>query len=126
LADLLLQKLQIVEITRTDRQDIGLVLAEHGFGAEDDDKIDLAYITGILADDWGFWRTVVGNLSTFTDALDELGFEAGDRQVVASRAGELLAALESVPKTRRWKLRAKIGERKKWYEDVEEDRASLM
>jgi hypothetical protein len=69
---------------------------------------------------------VVGNLGTFGDALDELGFETGDRQVVASRAAELLAELESVRKTRKWKLRAKIGERKKWYEDVEEDRASLM
>jgi hypothetical protein len=29
-------------------------------------------------------------------------------------------AIEQAPKTQKWKLRARVGERVKWYEQVEE------
>jgi hypothetical protein len=39
---------------------------------------------------------------------------------VRARLGKLDDAIEQAPKTQRWKLRARVGSRVKWYEDVEE------
>jgi hypothetical protein len=39
---------------------------------------------------------------------------------VQTRISEYLEVLEEWPKSRRWKLRAKLGERKQWYELPEE------
>jgi hypothetical protein len=39
---------------------------------------------------------------------------------VGERAGALAARIEAAPKSRRWRMRAKIGERKRWYELPEE------
>jgi hypothetical protein len=126
LADLVLQKLQIVELTREDRQDIGALLLEHPFGEEARDAIDIDYITGVLADDWGFCHTALMNLAKVRGGLSEANFDPPDRGVIDARAGELATAIENAPKTRKWRLRAKIGERKKWYDDVEEERAALL
>ena len=41
-------------------------------------------------------------------------------QRITARFDELLATIEAEPKSRGWKLRAKIGERKRWYELPEE------
>jgi hypothetical protein len=126
LADLLLQKLQIVELTLSDRQDTGVLLLEHALGPEAEEAIDVNYITGLLADDWGFCHTVLSNLEKLREKLPDTNFAAHERDVIDKRAAQLTGALESVPKTRKWKLRAKIGERKKWYEHVEEERAALL
>jgi hypothetical protein len=39
---------------------------------------------------------------------------------MTARLDALLERIEAEPKTRGWKLRAKIGERKRWYELPEE------
>ena len=126
LADLLLQKLQIVDLTLSDRQDIGVLLLEHAFGPEAEEAIDVDYITSLLADDWGFCHTVLSNLERLREKLPDTNFATDEREVIDKRAAELTGALESVPKTRKRKLRAKVGERKKWYDDVEEERSALL
>ena len=46
--------------------------------------------------------------------------KAASAQPVAVRIAKLERGLEEAPKTRAWKLRAKIGRRKRWYEIPEE------
>jgi hypothetical protein len=41
---------------------------------------------------------------------------------VREQAARFVLALEQAPKTRAWRIRAKIGERKRWYELPEEAR----
>ena len=43
-----------------------------------------------------------------------------DRSVVHERIAELQERIEDYPKSARWKVRARVGERVKWYKDVEE------
>ena len=43
-----------------------------------------------------------------------------DRKVVRERIKELKEQIDAAPKTMRWKVRGSIGERVKWYKDVEE------
>jgi hypothetical protein len=120
LADLTVLKLQVVETNEKDYLDICAIFADHEL-TEDDSGINSAYIAELAAADWGLWRTLgmVGERSE-RFALELEGFEAGE--VVAGRLRRLRAELETVPKSRGWRLRARIGDRKRRYELPEEVR----
>lgn len=112
-ADLLLSKLQIHDVTEKDLIDL-LVLLD---GAE----VDLARVLGVLGDDWGFWYTAVSNLdkaAAFVSAHP--GLDPERRRALGVRVDEIRAQLDAAPKSRRWRMRARVGPRVRWYEPVEE------
>jgi hypothetical protein len=118
--DLLLTKLQIHEFTANDLIDCIVLLTEHDLGTASGD-INSGYIAGIMRKDWGFYYTTRANLKKITDSLTgypALPADAAGR--VRDRLGRLDDAIEQAPKTQRWKLRARVGSRVKWYEDVED------
>jgi hypothetical protein len=43
-------------------------------------------------------------------------YEVPNRAEVEARLQDILHRIEAEPKTRAWKLRARLGERKRWYE----------
>jgi hypothetical protein len=119
--DLLLTKLQIHEFTANDLIDSIVLLAEHEVGPAGRDTIDRDYIVNIMRKDWGFYYTTQANLNKIADSLpDFAALPAGTAQVVRDRATGLRDAIEQAPKTQRWKLRARVGDRVKWYEHVED------
>jgi hypothetical protein len=121
LAELLLEKMQIVQINEKDVIDSIMLLREHPIGDTDKETINAVIIASILGNDWGYWRTVTGNLKVLIEKLETYdGLSDEDRQIVRERITELEARIEAAPKTLKWKVRAKIGERMKWYKDVEE------
>jgi len=121
LAELLMEKMQIFQINEKDLIDTIMLLREHPIGNNDDDQINATIITQALADDWGFWRTMTGNLKLVVEMLDRYDSLAEeDRQVVRQRVADLQQRIDAKPKTLRWTLRSKVGERVKWYKDVEE------
>ena len=119
--DLLLQKLQIVRPTVTDRIDGRVLLATHPVAAAggDAEAIDAAYVAGLLARDWGFHRTATANLRDLAASAAANG--AG--RLVAERADTLLAAIDAAPKSVRWRARARLGERVQWWQDVDDREA---
>ena len=121
LAELLLEKMQIVQINEKDLIDSIMLLREHPIGDQDHETVNAVVITRTLGNDWGFWRTVTGNLKVLDETLDHYdGLSQEDRRIVRARIKELEARIESQPKSLIWKARARIGERVKWYKDVEE------
>ena len=121
LAELMLEKMQIVQINEKDLIDSVMLLREHPIGDSDQETINAAVIAGILSKDWGFWRTVTGNLRLLDEKLAAYqGLSEADRKVVHDRIHELQGRIEAAPKSLGWKARAQIGERVKWYKDVEE------
>jgi len=121
LAELLLEKMQIARINEKDLIDTIMLLREHPLGPGDDETVNLGVVTGLTSRDWGLWRTVTGNLTIVGEhLLIYPQLNAGDRRIVAERLQELLQAIDDAPKTPGWRLRAAVGERLKWYEDVEE------
>ncbi len=121
LAELLLEKMQIVQINEKDLIDSIMLLREHPIGDTDHETINAKVITDILANDWGFWRTVTANLKLLDERLAAYRDLADDdRNVVHGRIKELQDRIEAAPKSLRWKARTQIGERVKWYKDVEE------
>jgi hypothetical protein len=121
LAELLLEKMQIVQINEKDLIDSVMLLREHPIGDTDKETINASVISRILANDWGFWRTVTGNLTLLDEKLEHYeGLSREDRQVVHGRIKQVQNRIEAESKSLRWKARARIGERVKWYKDVEE------
>ena len=127
-ADLLLSKLQIVELNSKDAQDICYLLAK--FPVADGDSIGtigLARIGELISSDWGWWRTITLNLIKVHELVttDHEG-PAGPlhpknaEHDVPSALMKIHSYAEEVPKSGKWKLRSKIGEKKKWYQVPEE------
>jgi Uncharacterised nucleotidyltransferase len=120
LAELLLTKLQIVEINDKDLRDTATVLLGHEVADRDGDAVNAGRVAALCAADWGLWRTSGLTLERLRAALPGLGLAAGERAVVDQRAGALWDSVEAAPKGMRWKLRARVGDRVRWYEEPEE------
>lgn len=121
LAELLLEKMQIVQINEKDVIDTIMLLREHPVGHNDDETINMDVIAKLTSNDWGWWRTLTQNLGVVEEFLgryQQLSDE--DREVVRERLHQLRNYIDEQPKTLRWKVRASIGDRVKWYEDVED------
>lgn len=119
LADLFLSKLQIHEITENDLIDMAVLLAEHQ--PAEGGELDQGRVVSMLVDDWGFQHSAEENLAKLHDAMGRWpDLPVPVRSRVEERIQQLEHALETNAKSRRWKLRARLGERLRWYEDVGE------
>ena len=121
LSDLLLEKLQIVSFSKKDVLDSLLLLKSHTVTAKEGlETISTDRVAHILSKDWGFWYTVTTNLQGIKEYVKEMSVlttqEASD---ISSKVEKLHDAANSVPKSLRWKLRAIIGPRRRWYNPVE-------
>ncbi|MDQ3947142.1 MAG: hypothetical protein M3357_18680 [Actinomycetota bacterium] len=120
LAELVLEKMQIVEINEKDVIDTIMLLLEHPLADHDREAINIGYVAHLCARDWGLWRTLTMNLGKVRQLAEGYELEDGEKATVGARVGEGLQRIEREPKSRKWKLRAVIGDRKKWYRDVGE------
>ena len=122
--DLLLTKLQVVEQNEKDVHDILYLLS--GFEVREGDEpgtIGLERFGKVVADDWGWWRTATGSLESAIRHVE--GDLAGLVPSAASfdsvaQARALREHADTVPKSLRWKIRSRVGERVQWYELPEE------
>jgi len=128
--DALLEKLQIWEaFSAKDLKDCLLLLKSCQVNEEK--GIDASYIAKLLSSDWGFWYTATTNLNKihrFISELERFGPDTGinpkqisseDRKEIATKIETLLKAIDDEPKSFGWKMRAKIGTSRKWYNPVE-------
>jgi hypothetical protein len=123
--DILLSKLQIVELNEKDARDIFQLLAGVPLGdggAADGPVLDTGRFAALIAADWGWWRTTTGNLERLPAlAADKPELvPSGAPQDPVAQAERLLELARSVPKGMKWKLRANVGDRVRWYELPEE------
>lgn len=116
LADLLLSKLQVVEMNEEELREIYALVYDHELGAQvDPEKIDTAFIVNLCSDDWGWYKTVTMNIERAVSLAEDLLGEQ-EREVFLARIGRLKQMIEGSPKSLRWQLRARIGESARWYE----------
>ncbi len=121
--DLLLEKMQIVEINLKDFKDTLVLMLEHPLGsARDGNKhIDADYIVAMMSKDWGFYYTFTTNLRRVPDYIKEFPAITGaDADTIRGRIDDLLQRIDQAPKSLGWKLRSKIGTRALWYQEVSE------
>jgi hypothetical protein len=120
LAELLLTKLQIIELNEKDVRDALALLYDHPVEDKDGDAINGAQIARLCAADWGLWRTFTANLGSLGNHLERYDLPAESKRRIEDRVGELQGRIEREPKTFGWKMRSKIGDRKRWYQLPEE------
>jgi hypothetical protein len=118
-ADLLLTKLQVVALNEKDLRDICALLADHALGPG---GIELQRILDVTQSDWGFEHTIHRTLAVVDERTGELGLTPDVAATIVERARDLDAALQAAPKSARWRMRARVGERVRWYEEPEEAR----
>jgi len=124
-AELLLTKLQVAEVNAKDLSDAAMLLWDHepvrDPGAGDGpDVLNLTRLARVCGEDWGLFTTVTDNLAACADHLAELSIGAADAARIDGRIGLIRQALDDVPKSLSWRMRARVGRRVRWYEVPEE------
>jgi hypothetical protein len=121
LAEMVLEKMQIVRINEKDVIDTIMLLLEHPLADADAETINIQYISKMCSEDWGLWRTVTMNLDKVKVlAQGYAQLSESDKRHVAEQVDTALARIEAEPKTTGWRLRSRVGDRVKWYKDVDE------
>ena len=121
LAELLLEKMQIVQINEKDVIDTIMLLLEHPLGDIDEESINIKRVAALCAADWGLWRTTTMNLNKvrlLAQGYEQLTPE--QKNTIEAQVQKALARIEEEPKSMAWRLRARVGDRVKWYKDVDE------
>lgn len=122
LAELVLTKLQIVEMNEKDIRDVCALFLDHPLGEGDQETVNLRRITQLTGDDWGLWKTVTLSLDKVRRYLETVEMERAASETVRARVAELESALSSSPKSMRWRMRERVGDKVKWYDLPEEVR----
>ena len=122
LAELYLSKAQIVELNRKDILDLLALLLDHEVGPGDKETINSDLIAGLCAKDWGLYTTISMTIQKLRDFLDEgsIDLEEDKVQTIKRRLIAMEKAMDVAPKTMAWKMRARVGTRVRWYEEVGE------
>lgn len=116
-SDLLLSKLQVVQTNEKDFKDIVTILCDYDL-TDDESGVSTTRIVQICSEDWGWWRTVTMVIEKALDEVDRLAGEHSSE--VRGRLERLLDVINRSSKSRKWKLRARVGERVRWHEEPEE------
>ena len=118
---LLLEKMQIVEINEKDIIDTMMLFLEHDAGTQHDREIiDLGRIGELCGDDWGLWRTVTMNLGKVLSISASSKLDNDQKMRIKEQVELVLNYLNTCKKSRKWKMRSMIGDRVKWYKEVDE------
>lgn len=121
LMELLLQKLQIIELNLKDLRDMQMLLREHDVGAGDVEVINKMLLASYCSRRWGIWHTVMTNLSILkTHTAQDTDLTAEDKVVIEARIKDLQQTIDTHPKTLGWRIRALVGTKMRWYNTVEE------
>ena len=122
--DVLLSKLQIVELNEKDAWDIfhllsGVPLSQ---GSRGGPVLDTDRFARLLGADWGWWRTVTGNLAKLPALAQDQPqlLPPGAQHDPLAQASALAEVAQAAPKGVKWKLRSNVGDRVRWYELPEE------
>jgi hypothetical protein len=113
--------MQIVQINEKDIIDTIMLLLEHPLGDSDQETINIKRIAELCAADWGLWRTTTMNLGKvriLAQSYEQLTPE--QKAAIDAQVQKALTRIEQEPKAMAWRLRSRVGDRVKWYKDVEE------
>jgi hypothetical protein len=117
LADLVATKLQIVELNEKDVKDLLAIFRDHELGDDDKDseKINKEHLARLCAKDWGIYKTFTVNLSKLDTMLGSFA-RLEQMNQLKERVQGLVTCIEAEPKSLGWKMRAKVGEKRAWYQ----------
>jgi hypothetical protein len=126
--ELLLSKLQIIELTDNDQSDIYNLLFHNEVVSDAQANgfpvLDASFIAGLCASDWGLGRTCKLNLERSLSNLPTSALTPDEQATVGARLTKLADRIDAEPKTMKWRMRDRVGDRVRWYNEPEEEAAS--
>lgn len=120
LAELLLTKLQIVQLNERDERDIYNLCYHHDVVANGEPGIEAGLVAELCARDWGLWRTCRGTIEHCLGDLGNYELSAEQRGVIEDRLRRLWERIDGAPKSSKWRMRNRVGDRVRWYDEPEE------
>ena len=123
LADLLATKLQVVEITEREYRDVMALVRDHELADSDKlETINVSYLAALCGNDWGIYKTFTVNIGNILNALPKYELDPESKAIVQRRLEEIRNRIENEPKSVRWRIRARVGDKAQWYELPEQDK----
>lgn len=120
ITDLLLTKLQIARLTAKDATDIITMLEDHKIGfVNDQETLNVEYMAKLCSSNWGLHKTVTENLLKMTEVIEKKSLEDAERKGLVRKLEAIQNIVKVKKKTLRWSFRSIIGERVRWYQDIE-------
>jgi hypothetical protein len=117
LPDLLLSKLQVVQLNKKDVLDILAILQDYEVTqGSDREVLNTRFIARLCGKDWGWYKTVTINIDKVISMTGDYMEPGEAKDTVIRRLQRLKEVIEACPKSLKWRLRAIIGERSRWYE----------
>jgi hypothetical protein len=127
LSDLLLTKLQIVEINEKDYKDMICMLKDYEIGDTDGEGlINGEYIAKLCSKDWGIFKTITNNLNGTLSFLSNFHLEEKEKDIIKGKIEKLQNQIENKPKSSKWRLRAIVGEKAAWYDLPDKDKPVVV
>jgi hypothetical protein len=127
ISDILITKLQIYTMNEKDLRDILTIVKDVPIDEEDKSGvINVKYVAQLCAKDWGLYTDILSNIDKCLNLMHHYNLSPEEIEQIQNKLKKLKEAIENEPKTRRWKLRAKIGKKKAWYRVVEEEGAKSV
>ncbi len=123
ITELVMTKLQVMEKTEKEYRDLLAAFSDFEV-TEGGQGIDGGRIASLCAADWGLYTTFSKSLTALKRWAGDLAGD--DKAVISARIGELQALLDAKPKTLSWRMRARIGEKARWYEVPESDGDAML
>jgi hypothetical protein len=113
ITQLLMTKLQVVE--KTDKEYLDMMVAFRDFDVtKGGGGIEGNEIAELCSKDWGLYTTFRKSLEAVLARVETLSGD--DKDLIVPRVQKLMAMMEAEPKSLGWKMRARVGEKAKWYD----------
>jgi hypothetical protein len=112
-------KLQIARLTDKDVRDILALLLDHVSDGQNG-NIEFEYVARLMNNDWGWWRTASETVGRVQELDEGLDLRSELRSLVGGALERLSLALDAGPRSRRWRMRARVGDRMPWRNEPEE------
>jgi hypothetical protein len=117
LPDLLLSKLQVVQLNKKDVMDIYAILQDYEVKeGSDSEVLNTGFITRLCGNDWGWYKTVTINIDKLLSMIGDYLESGKEYDTIIRRLQQLNEVIETCPKSLKWKTRAIVGERSRWYQ----------
>jgi len=84
--------------------------------------VNVKYIAELCSKDRGLYKDVVTNIDKCLNWMNHYNLTLEEAERIRERLNQIKQTVQKTPKTLKWKLRAKIGERKAWSRTIEGQR----
>ena len=119
ITDLLLTKLQMTKLEAKDTSDVVAILEDHELGHSDDrETINLDYLGNLCSRDWDLYRSIIDNVDRIKlvgQGTPGITWSDNLTQKLETIRGSLMTTRKGL----KWNARSIIGDRVKWYREIE-------